>query len=276
MTGRNGRDLIRQVPLGTLVCRAESGDFVADLVSDGERLLLARGGKGGRGNSSFATSTRRAPRIAEKGKPGEEGVFTLELKLLAAVGLVGYPNAGKSTLISGISNAHPRIAAYPFTTLSPSLGIVRDPDGVSESITAADIPGLIEGAHRNVGLGHAFLRHVERSRLLLFVLDMAGADGRRPEEDYARLRRELELYKDELAARPFLIAANKMDLPGAEKAYRSFLRSTRLSPSRVLPISALKKEGLTELKKALFHFVREDKLSQDNTSNDIGEKTEAE
>ncbi|MFH1038786.1 MAG: GTPase ObgE [PVC group bacterium] len=250
--GKNGKPLLRPVPLGTLVRDAETEEIIADLMEAGQQLLLARGGKGGRGNARFATSTRRAPRITEKGEAGEERVFTLELKLPAAVGLVGYPNAGKSTLLSAISRAHPRIAAYPFTTLIPSLGIVTDPEMGYRTITAVDIPGLIDGAHKNIGLGHAFLRHIERCRLLVFVLDMAGADGRRPADDYAGLRRELELHKPELIARPFLIAANKMDLPGAEEAYRGFVRSSRLSASRVLPISALKKEGLDELKRALF------------------------
>jgi GTPase len=252
--GRRGKSIDRMVPCGTLIIDEETGKIVADLVEPGRRLCLARGGKGGRGNSSFATSTRRAPRIAEKGEPGDEGVYYLELKLLAAVGLVGYPNAGKSTLLSSISHANPRIASYPFTTLSPALGIVTDPVDGYRRITVADIPGLIDGAHRNVGLGHEFLRHIERSRVLLFVLDMAGSDGRCPADDYKSLLRELNLYKSNLAEKPFLIAANKMDLPGADEAYREFIASSSVSASRVFPVSALEGKGLEELKAALFEI----------------------
>lgn len=268
--GRRGKTIVRQVPLGTLVVNDETGNIVGDLVEAGQRCQLARGGKGGRGNASFATSTRRAPRIAEKGEPGEEGVFNLELKLLATVGLIGYPNAGKSTLLSRISHAHPRIAAYPFTTLSPSLGIVTDPGDGYQTITVADIPGLIDGAHKNVGLGHEFLRHIERSLVLLFILDMAGVDGRSPVEDYGNLRRELELYKPELAAKPFLVAANKMDLPGTEDRYRDFLYSSHLPASRVLPISALKGEGLAELKRAIFEMVERGKEQELINGAEVG------
>ena len=253
--GRRGKTIVRQVPLGTLVMNDETGEIIDDLVETGQRVLLGSGGKGGRGNASFATSTRRAPRIAEKGKAGEDGVFTLELKLLATVGLVGYPNAGKSTLLSRISHAHPRIAAYPFTTLSPTLGIVANPADSYQTITIADIPGLIDGAHKNVGLGHEFLRHIERSRVLLLLLDMAGVDGRLPADDYFHLRHELELHKPELAAKQFMVVANKMDLPEAGDKFRDFLRSSRLPASRVLQISALEGEGLTELKKAVFDLV---------------------
>ena len=252
--GRRGKSIVRKVPCGTLVRDSESEKLVADLVEPGQRITLARGGKAGRGNSSFASSTRQAPRIAEKGEPGEEGIFDLELKLLATVGLVGYPNAGKSTLLSRISHAHPRIAAYPFTTLNPTLGIVYDPAEGYRRVTVADIPGLIEGAHNNVGLGHEFLRHIERSRILLFVIDMAGSDGHLPIDDYGNLLKELELYNPELAARPSLIAANKMDLPGAEEAYRDFLASPETPDSLIFPISALERRGLKKLKEALFEM----------------------
>lgn len=255
--GRRGKSIVGKVPCGTLVRDWESEKIVADLVESGQRICLARGGKGGRGNASFASSIRRAPRIAEKGEPGEECVYYLELKLLADVGLVGYPNAGKSTLLSVISHAHPRIAPYPFTTLNPALGIVNDPDGDFRTITVADIPGLIDGAHRNIGLGHEFLRHIERSIILLFVLDICGNEGRQPLDDYNSLMHELELYKSSLVEKPFLIAANKMDLPGTEKAYRKFIQSSNLPVSRVFPVSALEKTGLYELKKALFKMKEE-------------------
>ncbi len=255
MTGRDGEDLVRAVPRGTVIRKAETGEVVADLVEPGQRMILARGGRGGKGNSSFASSTNRAPRISQPGQPGEEGEFELELKILAEVGLVGYPNAGKSTLISRVSRARPRIAPYPFTTLSPHPGMVEDPDGGRAPITLADIPGLVEGAHRNVGLGHAFLRHIERSRVLLFVIDTAGVDGRDPADDYSHLRRELEFHRPELNTRPFLVAANKMDLAGFGEKYRRFLARTGLAPDRVIAVSALKGEGLAELVRALFCLV---------------------
>ncbi len=258
MTGRDGERLVRQVPLGTVVRRADSGEVIADLVKAGERVVLARGGRGGRGNASFATSVNRAPRNSEPGQPGEEGEFELELKILAEVGLVGYPNAGKSTLISRISRARPRVAPYPFTTLAPHPGMVEDPDGERTPITVADIPGLVEGAHRDVGLGHQFLRHIERSRVLLFVIDIAGVDGRDPAEDYLHLRRELELHQPQLLTRPVLVAANKMDLEAAAGGYRLFLRRADIPPESVFPVSALRGEGLEELVRALFRLVPEE------------------
>ena len=248
--GRDGKDLILKVPRGTIVKKAEDESFVADLVADGQKFVLARGGKGGRGNSSFATSTNQAPREAEAGAAGEEGDFVLELKLIADVGLIGYPNAGKSSLISRLSSAHPRIAAYPFTTLNPALGVMES--GGEERLVLADIPGLVEGAHRNVGLGHGFLKHIERTRVLLMVIDMGGEEGRKPWEDYRSLRRELALYKKELSRRPFLTAANKMDLPEAEANLKRFLRETRLSAGKVVPVSAKEGTGLEKLREVLF------------------------
>ncbi len=251
--GKTGEDLVIPVPRGTIVREESTGRIVGDLVEDGRRLLLARGGRGGKGNASYATSTRQAPRIAQKGEAGEEGSYLLELKLIADIGLVGYPNAGKSTLISRITRAHPRIAAYPFTTLSPVLGMVTRE--FSAPLVVADIPGLIEGAHQDVGLGHDFLRHIERTRALLLVLDMAGVDARPPLHDYRSLRRELKLHNEELVRKPFLVAANKMDLPEASGKLARFLKSSRLTPRRVFPISAQTGEGLEELKEALFSLL---------------------
>ncbi len=248
--GKNGRDLTVTLPRGTLVKDPETDRSLGDLVTEGQTLIIARGGKGGRGNASFATSTRQTPRFAEKGEPGEEGVFLLELKLIADIGLAGYPNAGKSSLISRLSRARPRIAPYPFTTLSPVLGVMEDADG--QRLTIADIPGLVEGAHENVGLGHDFLRHIERTRVLVMVLDIAGVDGRAPLDDYRSLRSELKLHNPLLSAKPFLVAANKMDLAGADDNLKRFLSSSRLAKGRVFPISALSGEGLEQLKKALF------------------------
>lgn len=249
-TGRNGQDLTVTLPRGTLIKDPETGRILGDLVDEGQALTIARGGKGGRGNSSFATSTRQAPRFAEKGEPGEEGVFLLELKLIADIGLVGYPNAGKSSLITRLSHARPKVAPYPFTTLSPVLGVMEGPGG--ERLTIADIPGLVEGAHENVGLGHDFLRHIERTRALVMVLDVAGVDGRTPLDDYRSLRTELKLHNPLLSAKPFLVAANKMDLEGARENLPRFLSSSRLAKARVFPASALTGEGLEDLQKALF------------------------
>ncbi len=248
--GRAGKTLLLKVPRGTLVRDAISGRVIDDLVEDGRQLVLARGGRGGRGNSSFATSTNQAPRTAEKGEAGGEGEYLLELKLVADIGLVGYPNSGKSTLLSAISQARPKTASYPFTTLRPVLGVVEDEK--YRKLTVADVPGLIEGAHRNVGLGHEFLRHIERSRALVLVLDMAAVDGRSPLSDYRDLRRELKLYEPSLVGKNFIVAANKMDLPAARENLEKFIRASHLSTGKVFAISALKKEGLEELKKGLF------------------------
>ena len=211
--GRRGRDLIVKVPPGTLVYNAETGDLLADIDSADQEVIIATGGRGGRGNARFATSTNRAPRRRELGFPGEEKMLELELKLIADAGLVGYPNAGKSTLLTRISGARPKVAAYPFTTLHPVIGVVEYPDYAR--VNVADIPGLIDGAHANVGLGHEFLRHIERTKVLIYVLDMGGIDGRTPWDDYANLKKELSLYKDGLAERPALLVANKMDVDGA-------------------------------------------------------------
>jgi GTPase len=212
-TGADGRDLAIEVPIGTIVYEhdAETGDWrpVADLSAEGERVLVARGGRGGMGNARFVTSTNRAPRKTQPGLPGEQKRLRLHLKLLADVGLVGYPNAGKSTLIARISAARPKIADYPFTTLTPHLGVVRLSD--DRSFVVADVPGLIEGAHRGQGLGHRFLKHLERTRVLIHVIDVSGASGRNPADDLDILRRELALFDDGLARKPQLVAANKVD-----------------------------------------------------------------
>src|SRR3954467_7170380 len=213
-TGSDGADLVLPVPIGTLVYEKTDDPqqpyrLVADLSREGERVLVAKGGRGGMGNARFATSTNRAPRKVQPGEPGEVKDLRLELKLLADVGLVGFPNAGKSTMISRISAARPKIADYPFTTLVPNLGVVR----ISEdrSFVVADVPGLIEGAHRGQGLGHQFLRHLERTKVLVHLVDMSGATGRNPVEDLDIVRKELELYQPTLAAKPQIVVANKMD-----------------------------------------------------------------
>ncbi len=215
--GAKGADLILPVPAGTVARDAETGELIADLTEPGERMMVARGGRGGLGNTHFATATRQAPREAQRGEPGAEIALDLELKLIADVGLVGYPNAGKSTLLSVVSAARPKIADYPFTTLVPNLGVVEIGDvsrGRGTSFVMADIPGLIEGAAQGVGLGHEFLRHVERTRLLLHLID-GGATERDPWDEFETINRELSEYSAELGARPQVVVLTKMDLPDA-------------------------------------------------------------
>jgi GTP-binding protein len=216
------------------------GELIADLTEHGRQFVLCKGGRGGLGNRHFATATRQAPRFAQPGESGEHGDFLLELRLIAEVGLVGYPNAGKSTLLTAISKARPKIAPYPFTTLHPQIGIVEYPDYFR--LTVCDVPGLIEGAHRNVGLGHAFLRHIERCRILVLLLDMAGTDGRKPWDDYRQLLSELALYDPGLMDRPRLVVANKMDEAVAAANLRKFRQKIRKTP--VMPISAAFGEGV--------------------------------
>jgi len=218
--------------------------LVADLTENGQQFLLCKGGRGGLGNRNFATSRRQTPRFAQPGEPGTEGDYLLELRLIAEVGLVGYPNAGKSTLLTAISHARPKIAAYPFTTLTPQVGIVEYKD--YHRLTVCDVPGLIEGASNNVGLGHAFLRHIERCKVLVLLLDMAGTDGRQPWDDYKQLLTELELYDPKLLEKPRLVVGNKIDEPAAEKNLKAFKRKIR--KVSVLPISAAFDEGVEKFK----------------------------
>lgn len=243
--GRDGDPLIIRVPPGTVVRDADSGRLLADLVEPGQRVIVALGGRGGRGNARFATSTRRAPQFAELGEKGEERRLKLELKLLADVGLVGFPNAGKSTLIRRISAARPKVASYPFTTLVPNLGVVRMGEG--SSFVVADIPGLIEGAHEGAGLGHRFLRHVERTRVLVHVVDVSGWEGRDPRNDFDVVLQELEKYSADLAQLPQIVAANKVDLPSAQDYLAPFQEHVESRGYRVFPISAATGEGVPQL-----------------------------
>jgi GTP-binding protein len=224
-----------------------TGELVVDLTDHGQRFVLCKAGRGGLGNRNFATSTRQTPRFAQPGEEGEEGNFLFELRIMAEVGLVGYPNAGKSTLLTAISRARPKVAAYPFTTLHPQIGIVEYKD--FHRLTVCDVPGLIEGAHRNVGLGHEFLRHIERCKVLVLLLDMAGTDGRAPWDDYKNLLSELELYDPALIKRPCLVVANKMDEPAAEENLKKFKRRIRKTP--VMPISAAFDIGIEEFKQTI-------------------------
>ena len=222
-------------------------ELVADLVTQGQEFVLCQGGRGGLGNRNFATSARQTPRFAQPGEPGDEGEFFFELRLIADVGLVGYPNAGKSTLLTAISRARPKIAPYPFTTLHPQVGIVEYPD--LTRLTVCDVPGLIEGAHRNIGLGHAFLRHIQRCKVLVFLLDMAGVDGRLPWDDYWQLLSELALFDPALTERPRLVVANKMDEAAAVANLRKFKRRVPKTP--VLPMAAAFDEGIGQFKDAM-------------------------
>lgn len=244
MHGRGASDLVIPVPPGTLVKDLETGETIADLVAHGQRAIIAKGGRGGRGNKRFATPANPAPELSENGEPGQERSIQLELKVLADVGLVGFPSVGKSTLLSIVSAARPKIAAYHFTTLVPNLGMVDTGDG--RSFVMADLPGLIEGASQGVGLGHEFLRHIERTRVIVHVIDMSGAEGRDPYEDFMTINKELEDYNLRLLERPQIVVANKMDMPEAEENLKQF--KEKLDESiPVFPISALTKTGLNAL-----------------------------
>lgn len=242
-TGKSGADELVRVPPGTIVRDAASGELLSDLTQADQKLLVARGGRGGRGNAAFTSPTNQAPRIAEQGDPGEERWLALELKLIADVGIVGLPNAGKSTLLSVVSAARPKIADYPFTTLEPNLGVVElDPN---TSFVVADLPGLIEGAHRGVGLGHRFLRHAERTRLLVHLLDGASQD---PLADYETINAELDLYSERLAARPQLVVLNKMDLPDAQALWPLVEEALKeQGVKEVQAISAVSRQGVEAL-----------------------------
>ena len=288
MHGRGAPSKVVKVPIGTIVYRTEAPvsksedegdpegdatstdpanteatevgpetlsalDQIADLSEDGQEFVLCAGGKGGKGNVHFKSARNRAPVQFTDGEEGEQGHFLLELRTIADAALVGYPNAGKSTLIGKLSAAHPKIAAYPFTTLRPSVGVIELDD--YRRATIADIPGLIEGAHRNVGLGHDFLRHITRCRVLLFVLDIAGSEGRHPIEDLQSLRREIDLYDSRLSARPWCIIANKMDLPASEENLDAVRQ--RFPTVKVMPVAAERGEGIAELKEHLAKWFRE-------------------
>jgi len=246
-------DLSQETETSSADGRQEAGELVVDLTEHGQRFVLCKAGRGGLGNRNFATAARQTPRFAQPGEPGQEGEFLFELRIIAQVGLVGYPNAGKSTLLTAISHARPKIAPYPFTTLHPQIGIVEYSDFYR--LTVCDVPGLIEGAHRNVGLGHQFLRHIERCKVLVLLLDMAGTDNRPPWEDYQNLLKELEFYDPGLLEKPRLVVANKMDEPAAEENLKKFKRRIRKTP--VLPIAAAFDEGIGKFKKMIREAVEE-------------------
>jgi GTP-binding protein len=273
MAGRAGAAKTVKVPVGTIVYAVEGAQRsrfnaqrstpnaeqseipIVDLTRDGQEFVLCRGGAGGKGNVHFKSSRNRAPRQYTEGEEGEQGNFLFELRTIADAGLVGYPNAGKSTLLRKISAARPKVAAYPFTTLHPIVGVMELPG--YRRATIADIPGLIEGAHRGVGLGHEFLRHITRCRILIFVIDVVGSEGRNPIEDLQNLRREVDLYDPALSSRPWLIVANKMDLPDAERNLR--VLQERFPKTKIIPTSAAQGEGIAELKETLAATMSNDK-----------------
>ncbi|WP_294584129.1 GTPase ObgE [uncultured Anaerotignum sp.] len=243
--GKDGESVVIKVPVGTVIREAESGKIMADITKHGEEKILIHGGKGGKGNQHFATPTRQAPRYAEPGRVAKEYDVILELKLIADVGLIGFPNVGKSTLLSMVTNANPKIANYHFTTLAPNLGVVEGRYG--DSFVLADIPGLVEGASEGVGLGHAFLRHVERTKVFIHVVDAAGVEGDDPVENVRKINQELEAYNPELMKRPQVIAANKTDIPGSEENVERLKEAYEKEGFEVFPISAATNKGLDEL-----------------------------
>jgi GTP-binding protein len=251
MTGASADDLVVEVPPGTVIRDAETNEVLADLVNEGDTLVVAKGGRGGRGNARFASSTNQAPHYAEKGAPGEERWIKLELKLIADVGIVGVPNAGKSTLLSVISNARPKIADYAFTTLEPNLGVVIYDD---RDLTFADIPGLIEGAHMGVGLGHAFLRHVQRTRVLIHLINGASEN---PIADYNQINVELSLYDEKMREKPQIVVFNKMDLPEAQERWQEVEAALKERGVTPMAISAAAHQGTQELIQRVFALVAE-------------------
>ena len=254
MHGRRGQNLVIKVPLGTIIRNKETGDILADIDEAGAEVVIAKGGRGGRGNARFATPSNRAPREHEPGEQTEPLELGLELKLIADVALVGYPNAGKSTLLSRISNAHPKVAAYPFTTLHPVIGVMEYPD--FRKVTVADIPGLIDGAHLNRGLGHYFLRHIERTKLLIYLVDLGGVDGRDPNDDVRILKNELEAYMEGLSSRAKIVLANKTDLVEDQDAIDDFILNAE-DGLEVIPISAKNDASFDQVKQRIRELLDE-------------------
>lgn len=257
--GKAGEDIILKVPVGTLVKDGNTERVIVDLKEKDQIFVIARGGRGGRGNAKFATATRQAPGFAEPGTKGDEKDIILELKLLADVGLIGFPNVGKSTILSIVSAAKPKIANYHFTTLKPNLGVVRV--GEEKSFVIADIPGLIEGAHEGAGLGHDFLRHIERTRVLVHVLDSSGSEGREPVDDFYKINEELSQYNIKLMDKPQIIVANKMDIPGAEEGLERIKKEFEPKGYKIYSVSAATSEGIDELKYEIWNLLSNTEIS---------------
>lgn len=247
--GRNGLDLILKVPCGTLVKDMETGEVLHDFTEDKQQWTICKGGKGGKGNDHFKTPTNRAPNVCTEGTEGGSAQVEFELKLIADVGLVGFPNAGKSTLITALADVKVKIAAYPFTTLQPNIGFIKRED--LSRVFIADIPGIIEGAHRNKGLGFEFLRHIERTKLILFILDASGIDGRNPSDDYRVLRSELGTYNAEMLERPYLIVLNKIDAEESAENIKKFRKDFSKERTKMFEISAVRGDGVEALEKAI-------------------------
>lgn len=243
MFGKSGKSVYVKVPIGTTIIDADTLKVIGDVTKHGQEVVVAEGGRGGKGNAAFATSRNTTPEFAEKGVPGVERNLQLELKVLADVGLVGFPSVGKSTLISVVSKAKPKIASYHFTTLHPNLGVVAVGDG--RSFIMADLPGLIEGASKGLGLGIQFLKHIERTRVIVHIVDMSSSEGRNPVDDYYKIRKELENYNPDLLLRPEIVVANKMDLPLSEENLKTFIKTTKIN--NIIPISAYTKSNLQQL-----------------------------
>ncbi|MFC5469451.1 GTPase ObgE [Cohnella suwonensis] len=272
--GANAEHMVVRVPPGTTVVDDDTGETVADMTRHGQEVIVAKGGRGGRGNIRFKSAANTAPAIAENGEEGQERWVTLELKVMADVGLVGFPSVGKSTLLSVVSGAQPKIGAYHFTTITPNLGVVDLGD--ERSFVMADLPGLIEGAHTGVGLGHEFLRHVERTRIIVHVVDMSGMEGRDPYDDWVKINDELKLYNPKLAERPQIVASNKMDMPESEENLEAFRK--QVAEARpdivVMPISSLTKQGIKELLFRVADLL--DSLPQQSEIEEIEKQAKAE
>ena len=265
--GRNAEDLVITVPLGTIVKDEETGQVMADLSRDGQRAIVAKGGRGGRGNWHFRTSANRTPTFAERGEPGEERWLRLELKVLADVGLLGYPSVGKSSILRKVSAAQPEVAAYHFTTLNPILGVVNLPD--HRSFVMADIPGLIDGASEGVGLGHDFLRHIERTKILIHVIDVSGIEGRDPIEDYEKINAELAKYSEKLSRKQQIVAANKIDLLGDSDNLERLMDYMAAHGVEVYPICAMTGEGMDKLLERVWTMLEEYMEEPDETTEEV-------
>lgn len=276
-SGKNGEDIVLKVPAGTIVKDEETGLVIADLKEEGDRIVVARGGRGGKGNTNFATATRQAPNFARPGTDGEERWVVLELKMIADVGLLGFPNVGKSTFLSLVTKAKPKIANYHFTTLTPNLGVVESKYG--DSFVLADIPGIIEGASEGIGLGHEFLRHVERTKVLIHIVDISGIEGRDAIEDFDKINEELRLYNEKLYSRPQIVVANKSDLLFDESVYENFKENIEARGYKVFKMSAATREGVDEViayAGTLLKEVPEVELVSEDELYRLDEKTQVE
>ncbi len=278
MHGKASEDLVLQVPPGTVIRDEETNLVIADLKNPGDKAVVAKGGRGGRGNSQFTTAIRQAPSFAEGGKEGEERWIVLELKMIADVGLIGFPNVGKSTFLSVVTKAKPKIANYHFTTLTPNLGVVQTKFG--DSFVLADIPGLIEGAHEGIGLGYEFLRHVERTKVLIHIVDVSGMEGRDPIDDFEKINEELKLYNEKLASRVQIVVGNKIDLPDAKENFEIFKEEIESRGYKVFSMSAATREGIDEIMNYVSNVLKEvediELVSEEEMLKDMEIKVEEE